>query len=286
MPTVRYSSYKAQQLLCDRPSSLLILAEDMATSAEIVVKRPKAGCAQIHRELTILPTLSHPGIVKLLGVAESAYGDCAIFPYAADGDLFGLIESEALSESAVKKIVFQILEALAYLHSKAVWHRDIKPENILVINRDTFQIVITDFGCAVQAQGGARRDGFEGTTGFSAPELIVHGWYSEKVDIWAVGVTMFIMLTRYHPFDVGQDIDQLDADILYNGFENLETPDGVSEDAMDFMRRLMANCPDDRPDAEDALNDPWFDNVDDKDLEMAQQEAQSQQGVGVQMRAA
>jgi serine/threonine protein kinase len=256
-----YTKYRIQKVLYTSKSSQLVLGEDSETGQLIVVKRPTAHCSQTCQELAILPTLSHPGIVKLLGVAKATHSDAPIFPYAPNGDLFQHIVNGALPERTVQNVMYQILQALAYLHRQGVWHRDLKPENILVIGRDVSSVVISDFGLSIRAGSQSLQGNFLGTLEFSAPELLLNWPYTEKVDIWSAGITMFICLTGYNPFDFEQDEETFIEDVIYSDSELMETPPGVSEEAMMLIRRLLANAPEDRPSAEEALDDPWFDPI-------------------------
>jgi serine/threonine protein kinase len=90
---------------------------------------------------------------------------------------------------------------------------------------------------------------------------------------------MFTLLTGYHPFDVGQSDEQLALDIVYNDFENEEASYEMSGEAMALIKRLLAYAPNGRPGAEEALSDPWFGDIRDKDLEMVEP-AQPQEGSG------
>ena len=90
------------------------------------------------------------------------------------------------------------------LCSKGVVHRDLKPENILLVDKSpTAQVKLGDFGLSKFLREGHKLHSICGTWAYSAPEMRARGrpGYGFKVDMWSVGIIMFIMLSGYHPFD-------------------------------------------------------------------------------------
>jgi serine/threonine protein kinase len=172
------------------------------------------------------------------------------------------VDAGGLPEWKVKQIMFQLFQAVAHMHARGVWHRDLKPENILVTEDGS--VVIADFGHAVRAAGAARgtlEAAVCGTTEYSAPELILCLPSSEKVDIWSLGVTMFVCLTGFYPFECDDDPEAIKLQIIYGAIHELERPSGVSASAMALVRRLLVDDADARPSAAAALNDQWFDDL-------------------------
>jgi serine/threonine protein kinase len=199
--------------------------------------------------------------MKLEGVARTAHGDAPVYAYAPHGDLFAQLNTGPLPENTVKQIMFQLFDAVAYLHNHGVWHRDLKPENVLVLNGAVTSVAITDFGLAVRPGVAALRDGFVGTMQYSPPEVLLNCGYNEKVDTWALGIIMFVCLTRWHPFDCGRTMGELAQEIIWSDFGGVGQFDEVSESAMDLMVGLLAKEPEDRLSAEQALHYPWFDDI-------------------------
>jgi cyclin-dependent kinase-like len=95
---------------------------------------------------------------------------------------------------AIRKIIYQLLKGLAYLHAQNIVHRDIKPENLLV-SKD-YKLKICDFGFSRQF----KLEKEEGVTDYVAtrwyrpPELLVGGEYGKEIDMWAVACIMCELL--------------------------------------------------------------------------------------------
>lgn len=118
--------------------------------------------------------------------------------------------------SEIAKLMMQVAEGLAYAHSMQVIHRDIKPSNLL-LGRDG-EIHISDFGLArlMEEPGLTRTGDLLGTPYYMAPEQISagHGAIDERTDVYALGATLFELLTLRKPFP-GANREQVITQILY-----------------------------------------------------------------------
>lgn len=142
------------------------------------------------REIVVLRNLIHPNVIQIEQVALATnVKDCEVSIVMPLFD--GTLEDVNLSqdEPLRKTIVFQIVRAVAFIHSRGVWHRDIKPANTL-INRATSRVVIADFGLAQ----GLAIEGLQYSTNvmtiwYRAPEILLGDErYGAAVDIWSVGL--------------------------------------------------------------------------------------------------
>nr|CAD1843724.1 unnamed protein product [Ananas comosus var. bracteatus] len=116
-------------------------------------------------------------------------------------DLFDWIRErrgEPAKEPEAAAVVAQIAAALAACHFRGVAHRDVKPDNILLDGAGR-RARLADFGsaaCFVPGEGGAgAMAGLVGTPYYVAPEVVAGMEYGEKVDVWSLGVVMYVMLT-------------------------------------------------------------------------------------------
>jgi len=121
------------------------------------------------------------------------------------GELYDLILTmQKFSEKDAVKIIRQILLGLNYMHKKNIIHRDIKPENILLESKDINNVVvkITDFGFAkcYDPQTFEGLDDILGSPLYMAPEIVKKMKYDAKVDIWSLGVMVYIILSGKPPF--------------------------------------------------------------------------------------
>ena len=117
-----------------------------------------------------------------------------------------------------KGLFKQVLEGLVYLHRNNVCHRDIKPSNIM-ITKDRKRIVIADFNVA-KKKAESDKGPFEmftktaGSLAFASPERLLETQpYTVKVDIWAAGIVLVMLLTGTYPFESSGMTSKLFEDI-------------------------------------------------------------------------
>ena len=170
------------------------------------------------REITILRELTHPNIVELKDVVCQNHKLYLLFEYL-DYDLKKYIEDYPLDEDTIKAFLYQILDAVAYCHSKKIIHRDLKPQNILIDK--TGKLKIADFGLARAFSIPIRPYSKEVLTlWYRPPELLMGiAEYSTPVDIWSIGCIFAEMCLRRALFPGDYEIEQ-----IYKIFGLLGTP--------------------------------------------------------------
>uniref|UniRef100_H2YFD0 Titin n=1 Tax=Ciona savignyi TaxID=51511 RepID=H2YFD0_CIOSA len=214
----------------------------------------------INREVSIMRKLQHPRVLQLHEVFDTKLETALVVQFVSGGDLLERIIATKfeLTENACAYIIKQVLEALAYVHSQNVAHLDIKPENILFITRKSKKIKLIDFGVSRELKTGEGLRISFGTPDFCAPEVVQNDTVGCATDMWSVGVLTYLMLTGLSPFQGENDNDTLrnvsDAD--YN-FEH-EAWRFISDDALDFIDRLLLKDKRERMTADDALEHPWL----------------------------
>lgn len=155
----------------------------------------------LKNEIKIMKSLHHLNITTLLGYLTDVDNHYLIMEHASGGDLCDyILNNGACKESNGKKIVASILNATDYIHSKGVAHRDLKLDNILLSGRCNFDIKIADFGLSTRVSGPRSLTTYCGTEGYMAPEILNGLKYDESVDMWSIGVIIYIIVTGYYPF--------------------------------------------------------------------------------------
>lgn len=161
----------------------------------------------------------HPNLVEMIGYCECAPNNGPIFilsNFVQGEDIDKYVSHFAEAPNRVEKIcnaIYQILDALEYVHSRGVIHRDIKPSNIMVENGSNVRLM--DLGIS-RMNGGNKfsQYGFIGTPQYSAPEQIKRNENSANpinatTDIYALGVTFYELLTGENPYNASTDADTL-----------------------------------------------------------------------------
>jgi serine/threonine-protein kinase len=182
---------------------------------------------RFQREVHINRELIHPNIVRCLDVGTDEKGaPFLVTEYVPGGDLETMFQSERLPTATKVSHIRGVLNALEYLHARQTIHRDIKPQNIL-IRMDFHQLhgtasgliprpMVSDFGLAVSyARAGGTRltrpgTGF-GTLMYMPPEQVRDAFsVRESADLYAVGVTLYYLLTGRYTFDFPTPADVLE----------------------------------------------------------------------------
>ena len=210
---------------------------------------------KIIREVDILRKLDHPNIIKIYEFFEDSKFMYIIMELAQDGELFDKIENvHHFSERKAAEIFLQILSGVNYLHKNNIVHRDLKPENILFDNEI---LKIVDFGTSKVYTQKKKMNECHGTPYYIAPEVLNES-YDEKCDVWSCGVILYILLSGMPPFN-GKDDDEI-LNAVMKGKYTLDISEfrKVSNQAKNFIKKLLTYNPKDRITIQQAIDDEWF----------------------------
>lgn len=241
--------YKATETLTSIPWAVKIINKVLMNQSEREM---------IRKEISILKNFYHPGIIKIKEVFDSRKSVKIVLEYVKGGDLLKKIKSEEVKEAKVKEIIRKVLEIIKYLHSLGVIHRDLKPENILIIDDvEGIQVKLIDFGLATYTLPGEIKSFRCGTLGYTAPEVFT-GKYTNKIDIWSIGVILFAYLTGKLPFFSYSRTEIVELTQTQDpAFEPADW-EKFSPQALELTKLLLDKNPDSRPNSEEALAHPWF----------------------------
>ena len=211
---------------------------------------------QTNREIEIMYKLDHPHIIKLYSHFEDDEDFCLIMQIASKGQLYSVIKRlKRLDQRTAAQYMRETISAIKYLHTRTppIIHRDIKPENIL-LDQDG-RCKLADFGWSNFDDGRKNRETYCGTPEYLAPEMVTKSGHDESVDIWALGVLLFEMLTGRTPFNFTGDRIQ-----LYNNIKSLRIvwTDDFPQLAKDLVGRILRLNPKDRLTLDQIINHQWF----------------------------
>jgi len=209
----------------------------------------------IEREGRIMGLLDHPNIVRLHEIIEIADKNttCLVLEYIEGGELFDyIVANRRLKEPEAIRFFRQVISAVEYCHSNLVIHRDLKPENLL-LDADK-NIKINDFGLSNLMNPGNFLETYCGSPLYSSPEIIMETNYmGPEVDIWALGVILYAMVTGYLPWDGDEVKEQVKNAVK----ANYELPDHVSQECRQLIGRMLTVDPKKRATIAEVRQSPW-----------------------------
>ena len=214
---------------------------------------------RINREISILKKVNHYNIAKLYQVVETKLIIYLIQEYIQGKDFLEYLnKKKKLIETEACKFFHQIISGLEYLHQCGIAHRDFKPENIILTNNNQL-LKIIDFGLSNTYKDGQLLKTGCGSPCYVPPEMIKEEKYNGALtDIWSAGVILYLMLCGNLPF-----YDD-DNEILYEKILSGQylTPDYLSEDAKDILKKILEIDPKKRINFEGIKAHPWFSLID------------------------
>ena len=238
--------------------SRVFVATEHALGRTVVVKVLREEFAadvnreRFKREVTLAAQLSHPHIVQLLTAGQ--HGDLLWYtmPFVEGESVRDEIRrGRHFSVRDLVRLLHDVLDALSYAHSRGVIHRDIKPGNIL---RHGNHSLVTDFGVAkalsaARPTSGTTSTGMAiGTPAYMAPEqLAADPAADHRVDLYAVGLVAYEVLTHVQPFAANSPQETMAAQLtrMPEPIQKVrpDIPNGLSA----LIMKLLAKNPADRP---------------------------------------
>lgn len=206
--------YQFIKQLGDGTYGSVMLATTVETGEKVAIKKMKKKyyswdeCLNL-REVKSLRKLNHPNIIKLKEVIRENDMLYFVFEYMKE-NLYQMTKDrdKLFPESAVRNIVYQILQGLVFMHKHGYFHRDLKPENLLCSGPDC--VKVADFGLAREIRSRPPYTDYVSTRWYRAPEVLLRSTnYSSPIDMWALGCIMAELYTLRPLFPGSSEIDQL-----------------------------------------------------------------------------
>lgn len=218
-------------------------------------------------------TIDHPCVIQLLDVIDTENNLYIILELADGGELFDkIMEKVKFSEKEAKLYFYQMVSGVKYLHSKNIAHRDLKPENILLSSDDLNPLIkITDMGLSKLVDHTTFLQTFCGTPQYLAPEVLISrvrgdGSYGFEVDMWSLGVILYILLSGCPPFSTERTDKTLVRQVCDGDYSFPRSKwANISDSAIDLVTKLMTVEKNNRLTAEQALSHPWLNDTDNVD---------------------
>lgn len=207
------------------------------------------------REAHIMMLLRHPHIVQLKNLVAIGPYFYILMDYVNGGQLLHyIVKRQKLSEPHARHFSRQIMSALDYMHRNSIVHRDLKIENIL-IDKSGKNIKIIDFGLSNLFCPERRLTTYCGSLYFAAPELLRATPYrGPEIDVWSLGVVIYVMVTGSVPFD-DKSMPGL-HDKIKRG--QVAYPSHLSPECKDLLSRIFVTDPTQRIILADVIRHPWI----------------------------
>ncbi|XP_071942196.1 twitchin-like isoform X2 [Antedon mediterranea] len=209
----------------------------------------------IRKEVDAMTNLQYPRLQQLHDVFETDDKMVLILDFLSGGDAFQrcLNKNYVLTEAEVAMYTKQVCEGLNHIHTRNYMHLALRPQSVLFETKRTNAVRLIDYGMATKLDPDQRAKLAQGSTDFLAPEVIEGSEVGFCTDMWTVGVICYMLLSGIHPFDADKDKIK---DCKWQFDKDAFKP--ISDEAKDFIERLLIKDKDKRMGAHEALEHPWL----------------------------
>ncbi|KAK1769592.1 kinase-like domain-containing protein [Phialemonium atrogriseum] len=220
----------------------------------------------LQQEIAVLMGVSHPNVLCLKDTFNEPDAVYVVLELAPEGELFNhIVMKQKLSEAEARKLFLQLFHGIKYLHDRNIVHRDIKPENILLVDKEA-NVKLADFGLAKIIGEESFTTTLCGTPSYVAPEILAdskHRKYTKAVDVWSLGVVLYICLCGFPPFSdelYSKEFPYTLSQQIKSGRFDYPSPywDSVGDPALDLIDSMLVVDPDKRFTVDQCLSHPWI----------------------------
>ncbi|XP_005177102.1 SNF-related serine/threonine-protein kinase isoform X2 [Musca domestica] len=257
--------YDLEETLGSGHFAVVKLARHVFTGAKVAVKvvdktkLDEVSKAHLFQEVRCMKLVQHPNVVRLYEVIDTQTKLYLVLELGDGGDLYDYIMKHdgGLSENLARKYFRQILRAITYCHQLHVVHRDLKPENVVFFEK-LGVVKLTDFGFSNKFSPGQKLETFCGSLAYSAPEILLGDSYdAPAVDIWSLGVILYMLVCGQPPFEKANDSETLTMimDCKYS------VPPQVSPSCRKLIASMLVRDPKKRATLEQISADEWVNEM-------------------------
>lgn len=254
--------YDLEETLGSGHFAVVKLARHVFTGEKVAVKviektkLDEISRAHLFQEVRCMKLVQHPHVVRLYEVIDTQTKLYLILELGDGGDLYDYImrHDKGLSEHVAQEYFRQIVRAISYCHQLHVVHRDLKPENVVFFEK-LGVVKLTDFGFSNKFCPGQKLETSCGSLAYSAPEILLGDSYdAPAVDVWSLGVILFMLVCGHPPFQEANDSETLTMimDCKYT------MPDHVSEGCRRLISTMLVREPENRATLQQIAQDPWL----------------------------
>jgi len=254
--------YDLEETIGEGHYAVVKLARHVFTGEKVAVKiidkqkLDQSTQTQMLQEVRLMKLVQHPHVVRLYEVIDTATKLYLVLELGDGGDMYDYIMKHegGLGEETARKYFKQIVTAIQYCHRLHVVHRDLKPENVVFFEK-LGMVKLTDFGFSNKFDPGQRLQTSCGSLAYSAPEILLGDAYdAPAVDIWSLGVILYMLVCGAAPFQEANDSETLTMIMDCN----YSLPSHISKQCQSLISSMLCRDPTKRATLDQISQDPWL----------------------------